>query len=214
MRVQYNRNAARPKGYALAAELGCYSDHWFETVHTVCGADLTADAMRRWFGHESPFRLRTPGGWHVLVIEELEEMNKTVHGLAKVAFERGVRDFGRLVVVATSNGAGRLSGPLLQRFDILAYSGDATHGGLAERAAGTARDAGMRDNVCAPAMRIDLTRPQFLEWPGGRQRSGAHGRSSLSRTIHPHTPTAPRAGYPDKRAPFTGLSAWGLPVPF
>ena len=109
--------------YALAAELGCYSDHWFETVHTVCGADLTADAMRRWFGNESPFRLRAPGGWHVLVIEELEEMNKTVHGLAKVAFERGVRDFGRLVVAATSNGAGRLSGPLLQRFDILAYSG-------------------------------------------------------------------------------------------
>ena len=36
--------------HALANELGCYEDTWFETAYTVCGPDFNAEMVRYYFG--------------------------------------------------------------------------------------------------------------------------------------------------------------------
>ncbi|GAG27234.1 unnamed protein product, partial [marine sediment metagenome] len=46
---------------ALANELGCYEDTWFETAYTVCGPDFNAEMLRYYFGPETPFRFVAPG---------------------------------------------------------------------------------------------------------------------------------------------------------
>lgn len=103
---------------ALANELGCedeYSGLW-----TVPASELTIDLCRQLF--ERTFRLyplmgRT--GWHVLIIEELETLVPQVQTYLKVTLETKLPQ--RCMVIATSNGAGKLCKPLLQRFKIYTF---------------------------------------------------------------------------------------------
>ena len=107
---------------AFARELGCYDDV-FDCAYTLNGADLTADAVRHYFGpwgaddKPSPFRFRAGGkGFHVLVVEELEYCNKTVAVLLKDALERKVKQFGNVIVIATSNDVKTIPQAVLDRF--------------------------------------------------------------------------------------------------
>lgn len=102
--------------YALAHELGCYSG-WLETAYSLNGANLTADVLRYWFDSgESPLRLMAPCGWHVLVIEELEYLNKTCCVLVKDYFDTH-RLPPRTIVLATSNDASELPRAVRKRFN-------------------------------------------------------------------------------------------------
>jgi replication-associated recombination protein RarA len=107
--------------YALAQAVGCYQDQWFETVYTVCGADFNAETVRHYFGGNTPFRLIPPGGWHVLVIEELEQLHPKVQQLCKDALERRLGHY-RCIVVATSNNAMALQKALRHRFKTYTFS--------------------------------------------------------------------------------------------
>jgi replication-associated recombination protein RarA len=104
--------------YALACELGCADE--LSGLHEVIASELTVDRARELF--ERTLRL-TPlmgRGWQVLVIEELETLSSQAQVYLKVKLERLPP---RLIVVATSNGAGKLSKALLQRFQLLVYDG-------------------------------------------------------------------------------------------
>ena len=110
---------------ALAHDLGCYTDKWWQTVYTVCAADFTVDAVRHWFGPETPFRFRAPGGWHVLVLEELEDLSKECQRKCKDVFQRQLAQM-HVIVVATSNTGGvKLDEALLERFRRFAFSSGA-----------------------------------------------------------------------------------------
>jgi len=104
--------------HALANDLGCDAG-WLQSCHTVCGADLTAETVRHYFGPESPFRFAAPGkGFHVLIVEELEYLNPTVAVLLKDALERIVSQ-RKLIVVATSNDSSKITSKALRhRFQI------------------------------------------------------------------------------------------------
>jgi replication-associated recombination protein RarA len=111
---------------ALAHDLGCYADPFFEAAYTVCGADFNAEAVRRYFGPETPFRFKLPSynghpGFYVLMIEELEEMHKTVQVLCKDALERALRRYN-VIVAATSNDSSRLDKAVRHRFDHYHFS--------------------------------------------------------------------------------------------
>jgi len=107
--------------YALAHELGCYHDAWFESVYPVSGARFDMATLRYYFGPETPFRFRTAGGWHVLLIEELEQLHPKVQNDAKDAFERELNRY-RCIVLATSNNAMRLEKALRHRFKTYTFS--------------------------------------------------------------------------------------------
>jgi replication-associated recombination protein RarA len=109
---------------AIARQLGCYDDV-FETAYTICGADLDADSIRRWFGPETPFRFRAPRGWHVLIVEELELLSKTAGILLKDCLERKLLQFGNVIVAATSNSTAGIPAPVLDRFKQYAFAGGA-----------------------------------------------------------------------------------------
>lgn len=108
--------------YALAYELGCFSG-WLDTCYSLNGANLTADTLRHWFDSgESPLRLMAPNGWHVLIIEELEYLNKTCCVLAKDYLDTH-RLPPKTIVVATSNDASSLPRAVRKRFNShLVYS--------------------------------------------------------------------------------------------
>ncbi len=124
--------------HALAYDLGCrpYPEHVFSGLHEVEGAELTADYSRDFFGPSTPLRIccnteRSDGkGWHVVVIEELDWLSPQAQKSLKTKLDRNslasVFNY-RVVVVATSNGAGKLSPALLDRFrqsgGIMQYSG-------------------------------------------------------------------------------------------
>lgn len=102
---------------ALANDLGCHDD--LSGLHMVIASELSVDVARDLF--ESSLRLRPFGGgdWHVLIIEELESLSPACSTFLKVALE--TRLPRHCIVVATSNGAGKLSRALLQRFTLLQY---------------------------------------------------------------------------------------------
>ncbi len=123
--------------YALAYELGCrpFPEHTFSGLHTQEGAAFDVDAIREFCGPHSPVRFccdttRDDGkGWHVVVIEELDFVSPQAQKALKTALDPanpGSILNLRCVVVATSNGAARLGGPLLQRFKLFSYSGGPT----------------------------------------------------------------------------------------
>jgi replication-associated recombination protein RarA len=102
---------------ALANDLGCV-EGWQESVYTLCAADLDAETARHYFGPASPFRFCAPGkGYHVLILEELEYMNKTVQVILKDALERLLAKY-RVIVFATSNDSSALPKPVLHRFGL------------------------------------------------------------------------------------------------
>lgn len=106
--------------FALARELGAYEDPWWETVHVVSGSEFDVGEARRLFGPESPFRYRAPGGWHVLLIEELEFLSPQCQRFCKDAFERQLA-CRQLVIVATSNDVERLEQALVDRFKAVVF---------------------------------------------------------------------------------------------
>ena len=123
---------------ALAFELGCrpFPEHAFSGLHEVEGAELTADYAREFFGPSSPLRLccnteRPDGrGWHVVAIEELDWLSAQAQKGLKVKLDMASAASvfrWQVVIVATSNGAAKLSPALLERFrqsgGILSYSG-------------------------------------------------------------------------------------------
>lgn len=104
--------------YALANDLGCPDD--MSGLTTVIASDLSVDVARELFDHTLHLRPLCGSGWKVLVIEELEFISPACQTFLKVVLE--TRMPKRLVVVATSNGAGKLSKALLQRFTLLQYN--------------------------------------------------------------------------------------------
>lgn len=107
--------------FALANELGCYDD--FSDLHYVNAVHLGIERVDALF--RQTLRLRSLGGagWHVLIIDELEALPSVqVQRALKSYLEIDLRSL-KCVVVATSNGAGGLSKPLLQRFKLLTFSG-------------------------------------------------------------------------------------------
>lgn len=102
--------------FALAHELGCEDEMSGLTV--VIGSELTVDRARELFERELRLSTLAGSGWKVLIIEELETLSSQAQTYLKVHLERLPT---RLIVVATSNGAGKLSRALLQRFQLLQY---------------------------------------------------------------------------------------------
>lgn len=108
--------------FALAHDLGCH-DEWTDR-HVVVGCNFTVDACRDlWQG---PLRLmaRSESGFKVLVIEELEWLSGQTQVFLKDGLERNLPK--RTIVIATSNGVGKLSKPLLQRFRRYQFAGCAS----------------------------------------------------------------------------------------
>jgi len=105
--------------YALAHDIGCEDE--FSGLKTVIASDLLIDPCRQLFEQDLRMRPMFGSGWKVLVIEELELLTDKVQNYLKVVLETRLPE--KCIVIATSNGAGRLSKALLQRFQILSYSG-------------------------------------------------------------------------------------------
>lgn len=108
---------------AFANELGCEDE--MSGLHVVPYSEFTVDVARRLFvGDESApvLRLRPMlgGGWHCLVLEEFDWLPSQTQRFLKVALE--TRLPSKCIVVATSNGAGKLDAALLQRFRIYTFS--------------------------------------------------------------------------------------------
>jgi len=104
-------------GYALGAELGCVDE--FSGLHFVIASELSVDKARELF--QETLRLRpldNPSGWHLLLIDELETLSPPTQTFLKPTLENLP---GKVIVVATSNGAGKLQPALLERFTILRY---------------------------------------------------------------------------------------------
>lgn len=102
--------------YALAHELGCFSHPLFQSCWRQPAADFGAERVRYWFqSGESPLWLKAPGGWHVLVVEELEVVHVKTQQLLKEVLD-GVNMPRRLILVATSNDSTRLEKALRHRF--------------------------------------------------------------------------------------------------
>jgi hypothetical protein len=106
----------------LAKALRAYEDPWWETVYPLSGAEFDVAQARHFFGPDSPFRYRAPGGWHVLLIEELEYLSPQCQRFCKDAFERDIRG-RRVVVVATSNAVDKLEQALVDRFTPIVFDG-------------------------------------------------------------------------------------------
>jgi hypothetical protein len=108
---------------AFAAEIGC-EDEW-SGLHVVPCSEFGVDVARRMFegdGSCPVLRLRPMQGkgWHCLVLEEFDWLPKQTQRFLKVALE--TRLPSKCIVIATSNGAGGIDAPLLQRFRLLSFS--------------------------------------------------------------------------------------------
>jgi replication factor C small subunit len=108
---------------AMAHDLGCPDE--FAGLHVVPCSEFSVDRARRLFeggdGHSATLRLRPleGRGWQVLVLEELEWLSAQCQSYLKVTLETKLPS--RCVVVATSNGAGKLQKAVLQRFRIYTF---------------------------------------------------------------------------------------------
>jgi hypothetical protein len=109
---------------AFANDLGCPDE--FHGLHIVPCSELTVDRARELFegadGHPASLRLRPMmgRGWHCLVLEEFDWLPGQTQRFLKVALE--TRLPGKCIVIATSNGAGKLDAALLQRFRCYSFS--------------------------------------------------------------------------------------------
>ncbi len=59
-------------------EIGCYQESGWDSAYIEAGPDFDIATARHYFGPETPFRYVAAGGWHVLLIEELEWLHSTV----------------------------------------------------------------------------------------------------------------------------------------
>jgi replication-associated recombination protein RarA len=106
---------------AMAHELGC--DDEFTDRHVVVGSDLNIDTCRWYWQGPLRFMGRSSSGFKVFIIEELEWLSAQAQAFLKDALERNLPP--KTIVLATSNGVGKLSGPLLQRFKRYQFASDA-----------------------------------------------------------------------------------------
>ena len=103
---------------ALANDLGCYGHPMFEPCYVEAAGNFKTEAVAYYFySPDTPFRF---AGLHVLILEELETMNPTVQLLMKDALGEG-RLPRNVVVVATSNGVGKLPKAIRDRFALHHY---------------------------------------------------------------------------------------------
>ena len=115
---------------ALAWQIGVrpFPEHVFSGLCIVEGAELTVEAAKRFFGPQSPTRFTcdTENGrsWWVVILEEVDWLHPNVQRLLKTALDpcnpQGFLN-RRVIVLATSNGAGGLDPALLERFEILSF---------------------------------------------------------------------------------------------
>ena len=104
--------------HALANDLGAWKDPMLgvygPTVLT--GPEFNMEALKDLFGKASPFRYHRDG-WHVLIIEELENVHSNTSNQAKENLDaRRVAEY-KLVVIATSNDTSKLTRAMRGRFD-------------------------------------------------------------------------------------------------
>jgi replication-associated recombination protein RarA len=108
---------------ALAHELGCEDE--FSGLSVIPASELDIDRCRELFDTTLRLRPMFGRGWHVLLIEELDGIaSKQVERYLKVALE--TRLPAKCIVIATSNGAGKIDRALLQRFKLYCYSAGPT----------------------------------------------------------------------------------------
>lgn len=109
---------------AFANDLGC--DDEFSGLHIVPCSEFAVDYARQLFeggnGSSASLRLRPMmgSGWHCLVLEEFDWLPPQTQRFLKVALE--TRLPSKCIVIATSNGAGKLDPALLQRFRCYSFS--------------------------------------------------------------------------------------------
>jgi len=109
---------------ALGHDLG--SDDEMSGLYIVPCSEFSIEKARQMFlgdaDHSPVLRLSTfqGRGWKVLVLEELEWLSPQCQNFLKVHLDAN-RMPSKLVVMATSNGAGKLQKALLQRFRIYTF---------------------------------------------------------------------------------------------
>lgn len=102
--------------YALANDLVCDP---FWDLHVLNGPECSIENVKHlWQG---PLRYTPHGNWKMLLIEELEWVSGQTAAFLKDGLEKRLPP--STIVVATSNGAGKLPKALLQRFKILVFNG-------------------------------------------------------------------------------------------
>ena len=117
---------------ALAAELGRQDEMSGLTIQPC--SDLSVERARELFDTTLRYRPFEGRGWRVLMLEELDWASVQCQRFLKVALE--TRLPSRCVVVATSNDAGKLDRPLLQRFQLYRFqSGEAFRDACQQRLA-------------------------------------------------------------------------------
>src|SRR5690606_9970853 len=100
--------------------LGCYEE--MTGLWMTKASELGVDAAREMFGRTLRLRYPSHSGFRVLVIEELETLAPQCQVFLKVALD--THDLPqRCIVIATSNGAGKLSDALLERFKLYRFNG-------------------------------------------------------------------------------------------
>lgn len=108
---------------AFANEIGCEDE--FSGLHIVPCSELGIDMARELFdGNTLRLRPMLGSGWHVVVLEEFDWLPPQTQRFLKVALETKLP--AKCIVIATSNGAGKLDAPLMQRFRCYAYSSGPT----------------------------------------------------------------------------------------
>lgn len=123
--------------FALAHDLGCH-DEWTDR-HVVVGSEFSVDMARNLWQGVLQLMARSESGYKVLVIEELEWLSQQTQVFLKDGLERKLPK--RTIVVATSNGVGKLSKALLQRFRLYPFSAGPTFArAAADRLAGIWRN--------------------------------------------------------------------------
>lgn len=103
---------------AMANELNV---HEFD-LHLVIGSEFSIDRARDLWHGPLQNRPMNVGAWKLLLIEELEFLSPQTCTFLKTGLERKMPP--STIVVATSNGVGKLPAPLLQRFARYTFRGD------------------------------------------------------------------------------------------
>jgi replication-associated recombination protein RarA len=106
--------------YALAHDLGTHPDDF----HVVIGSEFSVDVARELWRGPLRYMPRNPGTQRVVLLEELEFLSGQTQTFLKTALETQLPK--GTIVIATTNGATKLSKALLQRFQTYHFSGGPT----------------------------------------------------------------------------------------
>lgn len=106
---------------AFANDLGC-EDEFAGKWYVPC-AEFGIDDAKAMFNHTLRLRYNNAKGFSCLILEEAEWMSPQLQRFLKTALDPVGHVFPRnLIVVATSNGAGKLDKALLERFHLFSFS--------------------------------------------------------------------------------------------